>query len=331
MDSMYSESFETSDYGSRLRRRWWMVALGAMLGLGLALILTSIQQEVYTSETLVLVKPAGVQQAALASAGRNAELNLDNEVQIIRSTAVASAAKDLLRSLEEPEELSNNLSVTVPPNTQVMSMVYEAPTPQGAQQGSHAFAQAYLETRADAATAEIDAQVKSLRRQIDDTNQQLEEVSGTVASLPANSPTRAFAQAQQQVLTSQITGTNAKLSPLLTSGVDPGSIIDDAKLPTEPARPILPLNLASGLLIGLLLGVAAALLTGRRDSRYRHDAGQDAGYRDDQRDDMAFTPLTGPVTTPAETGEEGHRPLVSGSTARRAPGEATASDQPSGR
>lgn len=321
MESLHAETSEAPDYGSRLRRHWWMVALGALLGLGLALVLTSVQQQVYTSETLVLVEPAGVQQAALAAAGRDTVVNLDNEVQIVRSAAVASAAKDLLRSPAEPAELSDNLSVTVPPNTQVMSMVYEAATPLGAQQGSHAFAQAYLEVRADAATAEIDAQARSLERQIDDITGELQEVSGTVASLPTNSPTRAFAEAQQQVLTGQLTGLNAKLSPLVTAQVDPGSIIDDAMLPTAPARPVLPLNLASGLLLGLLLGVAAALLTRRGGGQNRRD------------DDVEPAPLA-ESAPPAETARGQRRPVVTGSTGstvRRTPGAVAASDQTSPR
>lgn len=321
MESLHAETSEAPDYGSRLRRHWWMVALGALLGLGLALVLTSVQQQVYTSETLVLVEPAGVQQAALAAAGRDAVVNLDNEVQIVRSAAVASAAKDLLRSPAEPAELSDNLSVTVPPNTQVMSMVYEAATPLGAQQGSHAFAQAYLEVRADAATAEIDAQARSLERQIDDITGELQEVSGTIASLPTNSPTRAFAEAQQQVLTGQLTGLNAKLSPLVTAQVDPGSIIDDAMLPTAPARPVLPLNLASGLLLGLLLGVAAALLTRRGGGQNRRD------------DDVEPAPLA-ESAPPAETARGQRRPVVTGSTGstvRRTPGAVAASDQTSPR
>lgn len=321
MESLHAETSEAPDYGSRLRRHWWMVALGALLGLGLALVLTSVQQQVYTSETLVLVEPAGVQQAALAAAGRDAVVNLDNEVQIVRSAAVASAAKDLLRSPAEPAELSDNLSVTVPPNTQVMSMVYEAATPLGAQQGSHAFAQAYLEVRADVATAEIDAQARSLERQIDDITGELQEVSGTVASLPTNSPTRAFAEAQQQVLTGQLTGLNAKLSPLVTAQVDPGSIIDDATLPTAPARPVLPLNLASGLLLGLLLGVAAALLTRRGGGQNRRD------------DDVEPAPLA-ESAPPAETARGQRRPVVTGSTGstvRRTPGAVAASDQTSPR
>jgi uncharacterized protein involved in exopolysaccharide biosynthesis len=323
MESLHAETSEAPDYGSRLRRHWWMVVLGALLGLGLALILTSVQQQVYTSETLVLVEPVGVQQAALAAAGRNADVNLDNEVQIVRSAAVGSAAKDLLRSPADPEELSDNLRVTVPPNTQVMSMVYEAATPLEAQQGSHAFAQAYLEIRADAATAQIEAQAQSLRRQIDDITGDLKEVSGTVASLPANSPTRAFAEAQQQVLTGQLTGLNAKLSPLVTAQVNPGSIIDDATLPSTPARPVLPLNLLSGLLLGLLLGVAAALLTRRGDGGKRRD------------DDAAPSP-SAQSTLPAEAAPGRRRSVAtgstgstesSGSTARQAPEAISASDQ----
>lgn len=262
-------ALEASHYGERLRRRWSLVVLGALLGLGLALVYTALQPRTYSSTASVLVSPTGVQQAAQEALGRNAEVNLDDEVQIVRSAAVAELATDLLRSPESAQTLASRVSVTVPPNTRVMSISYDAPTPQQAQQGAHAFAQAYLENRAAAAEADIDNQKQALRGQIDDLEASLEEAAGTAAALPDNSPAAAFADAQRSVLVSQITNLRAKLSPLQTSDLSPGEIINDARLPESPARPIIPLNLASGTLLGLLLGLAAAILVDRSDRRVR--------------------------------------------------------------
>src|SRR5205823_4438742 len=51
-----------------------------------------------------------------------------------------------------------------------------------------------------------------------------------------------------------------------------GKIINDAELPAAPARPSVPLFLASGGMVGLLLGVGTGLVRERTDKRVRRAA-----------------------------------------------------------
>src|SRR5690606_18128390 len=53
------------------------------------------------------------------------------------------------------------------PNTTFLEISYEASTPQRAQDGAHAFAEAYLALREEAAQREVDDRIERLGNQID--------------------------------------------------------------------------------------------------------------------------------------------------------------------
>jgi len=97
-------------------------------------------------------------------------------------------------------------------------------------------------------------------------------VSAQVAALPSNAPQKQSAQANQGILSNQISDLANRLSPLLATQVTPGSIVSDALLPTQPSSPNKLLDVASGLFGGLLIGLALALLVDRRDRRLHNMA-----------------------------------------------------------
>src|SRR5205823_7437177 len=70
-------------------------------------------------------------------------------------------------------------------------------------------------------------------------------------------------------LTAQVNTLTSRENELSTAQVTPGKIINDAQLPTRPARPSVPLFLASGAMLGLLLGLGLALVRERTDKRLR--------------------------------------------------------------
>jgi hypothetical protein len=150
----------------------------------------------------------------------------------------------------------------------VLAIRYSAATAVGARQGSHAFAVAYLNDRADKAKANIASQITSLQSQVKTLSQQLQVVTGKIADLPTNSPDRTLAIAQQSILISQISTLNDKLAPLQSAQVTPGDIISDASTPTTTGMPKSVLAL-SGLLGGLLIGLAGAFAADRLGRRLR--------------------------------------------------------------
>ncbi|MFI0792165.1 Wzz/FepE/Etk N-terminal domain-containing protein [Micromonospora rubida] len=250
-----------------LRRRWWILLLAAALGTAGGLGVSQVQQSRYTSTTSLLVRPVG--GASGGGESQSVKVNLDTEAQVVRSLVVGERARGLMKSDVPADELVRAAAVNVPPNSQVLQVAFEGDSPEQAQAGSHAFAQAYLDLRRATAQGTLDNQVKSLQQQIDEVTKQLGSVSGKIAAAPSNSVARKRAEAEQDVLTNQLTSLNNRLSPLRSEGINPGEIISDARLPTSPSSPNRTLNLASGMGAGLLLGIVLALVLDRLDTRVR--------------------------------------------------------------
>jgi len=264
------------DYTTMLRRRWWILVPGVVLGIVAGVVLSRVQAKVYESSTYVLVKAtSAVEGAEPVGARTNSGINLDTQAQLVKSELVATRAKALLRSPAQISDLIKQLAVTVPPNTQVLVVTFKAPKPKDAQAASHAFAQAYLDQRHADVKQDLDAQIASLTQQKAALEAQLATISGQIAGLPANSVAREKAQADSGIVSNQIQTLGTRLSPLVAtkSQIAAGNIINDAKLPARPSKPNLFINIGSGLFAGLLLGLALALFAERRDGRL-HEAAE---------------------------------------------------------
>ena len=134
----------------RIRRFWWLVLLGALLGLVAGSAAVTLIQKQYASTTTLVVYPPP-DQTTVSGARMNSSVNMDNELQFITSVDVGSAAKALLHTETDLDVLATQLTATVPANTSVIDIAFNASTPEKALQGSHAFAQAYLNVRTDQA------------------------------------------------------------------------------------------------------------------------------------------------------------------------------------
>lgn len=267
-----SDSGQVADYGAMLRRRWWVLLLGGLIGLLLAVEVLVLSSKTYVSTAAVLVLPTGVDTTSSATGRTNSEINLDTEAQLITSVDVATRAQALLKVPDEPRDLATDVSVAVPPNTSILQVSYSAATPEDAQRSAQAFAQAYLDVRDLTATNKLKAQAKILQDQIAVVQRNLATAASKTAALPESSPDRAIAAANQQVLVNQYSQLNAQLSPLLGTDVVPGRFITGARLPTAPTDPNPKIYLPSGLMLGLLLGLGFATLLQRVDKRVHSEA-----------------------------------------------------------
>ena len=260
---------ELSDYGARLRRRWWLVVLGLLVGLAAGAALLSVQQKEYTSTTLVLVAPSATGGVAIDGSRTGGSINLDTEAQRVRSAQVGDAARSLLRTQEPVTTLLEDVAVTVPANTQVLAIAFAGTSPKGAQEGSHAFAQAYLTNRKDEQERQVEVTLAGLESQLKSAQDQLQDISDKIAALVADSPDRVYAEAQRNILINQVNDLTQRIAPLQSDTINPGQIITDAPLPRKASAPLPELDLGAGLLAGLLLGLLAAGLADRADRRLR--------------------------------------------------------------
>jgi succinoglycan biosynthesis transport protein ExoP len=251
----------------RIRRYWWLALLGAVLGVGAGAIYTSSVAKQYTGNTTLVVFPPP-QQAVVIGSRLNSAVNMDNELQFAQSVEVAAAAAKLLGVTTDLTTLESQVTATVPPNTSVIDIAFAAATPQKARQGSHAFAEAYIQSRTDAAAADVAVQVEGLTKQIADNQTQLAVYTAQL-TLPTSNKTYQNAVSQSKVIENNLATLQARLSPLSTTDTTAGAIINDAQLPTSPSKPIPPLYIGAGMFAGLIFGLALAVLAARSDRRIR--------------------------------------------------------------
>ncbi|MEO8105865.1 MAG: Wzz/FepE/Etk N-terminal domain-containing protein [Actinomycetes bacterium] len=241
------------EYSGALRRRWWVVALGAFIGLGLAATYLLIAPKTYLATSSVQVNSVGGElDNAVEVARTNSGINLDTEAQLVTSQAVSSRAKVTLQTPEIVGQLVQHVSVDVPPNTSVLRISFSASSPEEARDGAAAYADAYLANRRDSADALLEQQVRALNKQIAELQAQLETASDD----------------ERPGIQSSLDTVNTRLAILdAVASANPGKVISDSLLPRRATSPNTGLVLTSGLAFGLLLGLAALYLLERRDGR----------------------------------------------------------------
>ncbi|MFL6287498.1 MAG: YveK family protein, partial [Actinomycetes bacterium] len=240
------------EYGGAFRRRWWVVALGAVFGLALAAVYLLIVPKTYIATAAVKVEPiGGSADNAVTDARTNSGVNLDTEAQLVTSQAVSAEAKVALQSPEIVGQLVQHVSVSVPPNTNVLRISYSADTPEAARLGASAYANGYLKNRRDTAVDSLDTQERALKQQIEELQTQLD------AATPE----------ERDGIQTTLQAVRLRLGQVVGTPVEPGEIISDALLPRRPASPNAALVLASGLAFGLLIGLSGLYLLERRDGR----------------------------------------------------------------
>ena len=244
----------------RVRRYWWLVLLGALLGMLAGSMATTVVDKQYSSTTLVSV--SGIPDATTLIGGRtNSSVNMDNELQVLESAAVITRAKQLLDVDTDPTVLAKQVSATVPANTSFMAITFLAGTPTKAQQGSEAFAKAYeLQRKADV-DALIEVQKESLNTELNADSTLLARYAGQAATLPVTNPQQKTADSYVQIYQDRIRDTKQQLANLAALDVSPVSRKSDPTLPTAPSQRLSFVVCAfAGLCTGVFAGALLAVV-----------------------------------------------------------------------
>lgn len=264
-----------ADYTGALRRRWWVVLVFTVIGVVGAYAYTVVAPKSYTATTAVYVSPTGADAGNQVAGARNTgAVDLDTEAQIVTSSAVATIAGKTLHSSLTPYALSQQVSVTVPPNSEVLDIACRASTPAGAVACAQAFATAYLQNRSATSSAAVNQQLNSLRGQVTKLQRSIAGLNTKISGLPSNSPQRISAQAQLSGDQSQLRSLTTSVANLQKAGAQSsgGRIITVASPPGKPSSPKKSIVIPSGLVAGLLLGLIAAFVWDRRDKHIHRAA-----------------------------------------------------------
>jgi capsular polysaccharide biosynthesis protein len=307
-----------------------------VIGLVGALVYIAVAPKSYTATATVNVVATGADQSNtnVSNSRTGGTVNLDTEAQIVTSGTVASIAAKMMHSSLTDYQLSKQVSVTVPPNSTVLSISCSTSTAASAATCAQDFARAYLRNRSASASNALAAQAKDLQTKITSLQKSVSKLNTDIRGLPKNSPKRASDAAEVASGRTQLAALTRRLTAITgdAANVTGGSIITAASPPGSPSSPKKSLALPSGLVAGLLAGLIAAFVWDRRDKRL-HNA-QDVERLLDipvmlslprkafgrqvalasprSRTGKAFTDLAHSVA--ASLGEGSHVLLVAGST-----------------
>jgi capsular exopolysaccharide synthesis family protein len=262
---------------------------------------------VYASTTTPIYQSTASVQATnvllIPGTGLAGNLSMQTEQEAVTSDPVAKCAALLLRDetfrADPPEAtidtdvlcsadalagtkskgLESHVSVTVPPQSDVLAISYRSPSGRDAQAGAEAFAVAYIHSkiaRAQLLLVQLRAPLlttqESMNKSLTKLNTKLED------AIVANSGEKATAAGNQEVqnLTSQRNAVQQQLDNITLqllnldpSHLNPPQLLVPAKLPTRPVIPNKVLNGILGLFVGLVFGVGFAFIRERLDDRLR--------------------------------------------------------------
>lgn len=273
--SSQPDSYELSDYAAVLRRRWKVVVLAGVIGLAAAVAYTVIAPTVYTATATIFVTGTTSGATQVVNGRTTGAIDLDTEAQIVRSSSVGTLARQSMHSPLSATKLVKSVSVTVPPNSQVLQISCSGGSPTAAAKCANAFAAAYLKNRSDATTSGIKHQLAGLQQQVDTLQQKITNVTARMRSLPRGSRKRINASTELTMYNSQLDSLSNHMANLMAQSTNTsgGRIITDAVAPHTPTSPQRKLAWPSGLVAGIVAGLVIAYWRDRSDKRVRtaHD------------------------------------------------------------
>ena len=248
----------------KLVRRWAIpVVLITIVGGVVAYAVTKRITPMYEAQSTVLVV-AGPQQA-----GSNTGVALSND-QITTTAASLMTEPPILQKVINDlklnittDQLARQVTATPVTNAQLVTVTAKDPSPAVATRIANALSSDFVDQVTQQNTQRVNQAGAALEGQI----------ATQTATLNTEESALAKAQARNQdttALTAEIANNSSLLTTLTANygtfkatqaqNLETVSIAAPASQPTKPASPILPLNLALGLIAGLLVGLGIAAL-----------------------------------------------------------------------
>src|SRR5262245_26236413 len=245
-----------------LWRRKWSIILIVAITTGSAIYFSYQRTPIYSSTAEVQVTPLTASQILTAPNPYWTLANMDNEIHIVQSAAVAVLADKALGGRG-----GGTLSVQVPANTQILQIGYDHPDPETARDGAQAYANAYLTYRTRVAANQYTRARQAFQTQIDQLRTDLEQAQADLEAAPPGSSDETVAANEVDQISTQIAGLNTQVASLIAPDITPGTLIQPADVPGSPSSPNHRQDAALGFVAGLVLGVGFAFLRERMDDR----------------------------------------------------------------
>lgn len=265
MSTSSPEELDSHALGDAFRRHKVLILACVLLVAALSYGYTRTLTESFTASTSVLVKPTlgNPFSPETGSSGQQVTIAMTTEAAVVDSDGVAALANKKLDRHWVPG--SGTVTASVPPNTQVVRIVYEAPTAKEAQVGAQTVAQAFLDYRKAQTASSQKVRLATLQKQAAAVRKNLDEASEEAAK---DDPEPNAVQ-NVQLYANQLVTLETTISNIQAAGSDPGTLVAPAVVPDGPSGLDPRLIIGGGVLVGLALGLTLAFWRERTDKRIR--------------------------------------------------------------
>ncbi|GAA3524921.1 hypothetical protein [Nocardioides daeguensis] len=235
--------------------------LVAALGAGAAVTWARHRQAEHVATAVIMLHP--LEGNAYSPGGRGDDLvNLETEAQVLRSDAVARAVLDRLGEKGEPSDLLPSVSVSVPPNTQLLDITARGPDDATAVARASAFADVYLQFRRSRTESAVYERTSRLEELVSLREDERDAAVARLDKLPQAAPERQLLEQQVQEVVVQISSLRAQLAGAQAVGLDPGQLVTPGQVVGAGpwASPLRAGTLGAllGLLVVLFVGMSRA-------------------------------------------------------------------------
>lgn len=314
------------DYIAVIRRQRRVVLAALLVSLAVAAALSFLQTPRYRAEAELMLRPSMSEQLLVDRAGqvrsaRDSERELNNEIERIESRAVRDAVAERYDGPLDVDDVAAEAPAS--DSTDVVLVHVTATDRAAAAELVNLYAETYVEVRRQsqidellAASEDIQSRLDSLREEIAEVSQPLDEIEARIAALPADSPERARLEDQRTAVLQEVL---PQLSPLQSreasfraqleqleatqdlTRTGGATILTAAEEPTTPVAPRPLTNLVVGGLVGLVAGIALAFLRDHLD---------DSVGSKEECEQVTSLPTLGVIPEVDDPGRTGELPTV---------------------
>ncbi|WP_157514806.1 hypothetical protein [Nocardioides sp. J54] len=232
-----------------------VVLLGALAGYGFA----RYNDRQHVATATIMLHP--LEGNAYSPGGRGDDLvNLETEAQVLRSDAVARAVLQRLDSPATPAALLSSVSVSVPPNTQLLEITVRARDDETAVTRASAFAEVYLEFRRARTESSVFGRTSRIEELVEVREEERKAALARLSKLSPTAPQRRLVEQQLQEIVVQIGSLRAQLATAQAIGLDPGQVVTPGQVSPAGATADSVVMTATGGIGGLALCVLVGVV-----------------------------------------------------------------------
>ncbi|MDP1793732.1 MAG: polysaccharide biosynthesis tyrosine autokinase [Acidimicrobiales bacterium] len=261
MESAAPES-SVLDYARIVWRRKWLIAAAMIASVSVSLFVSARATPIYSASSRLLIASQDTSLFAIAGLVAPDPAQIDTQVQVITSPAVAAAVAEKLGA---DAAAVTGVTASGIGTTRVLDVTVRATSPAVAAEAATAYAEVYTQQRRDQAIADVVGLSQKLAEKTVETKQKIQDLESQITRAQANRASTSEieglrlqrdAAATTFVLYQQKADQAAVDASVATGGAE---ILVRAAAPSHPVSPQPRQSAALALALGLMLGVVAAI------------------------------------------------------------------------